>query len=249
MTAEVNYTPEEMMTIAAARKFRSGVVCFIGVGMPSLAAGVAQKLHAPDVTLVYESGAIGSRPGVAPLSIADPQLADTALFLASVPEIFTYWLQGGRIDVGFLGAAQVDRFANINSTVIGSYESPKVRMPGAGGAPHITANVREIVIIVRHSTRVFVERLDFLTTPHCKGTTTVITDLGILETSTTSGELYLTSHHPGVTVEQILKATGWPLKVAASLKQTEAPTTHEIASLRELKIRTQRAHDVQVQYS
>src|SRR5438067_5793557 len=174
------YTPDEIMTIAAARKFRDRATCFVGVGLPSIAACLARQLHAPDIVLVYESGAIGAKPAKPPLSIADEELAETADFIVSVPEIFSYWLQGGRIDIGFLGAAQIDRFANLNSTVIGKYDSPKVRMPGAGGAPQITTGAREIVVLLRQTTRSFVSELDFLTTARCKGPTTVITDLGIL---------------------------------------------------------------------
>src|SRR5215831_1707518 len=192
MSPELNYTPEEMMTIAAARRFRNKATCFVGVGWPSTAACLAHRLYAPEAILVYESGAIGSRPKVSPLSIADPELADTAVLIASVPEIFGHWLQGGRIDIGFLGAAQIDRLGNINSTVIGEYASPKLRMPGAGGAPHISAHAKEIVVIVRQHLKAFVPRLDFLTTARCKGPTTVITDLGILETGAVSGELVLT---------------------------------------------------------
>src|SRR5262245_64296620 len=160
----MNYTSEEMMTIAAARKFLDRTVCFVGVGLPSVAACVARELHAPNMTLVYESGAIGAKPTKAPLSIADLELAETADFIVSVPEIFGYWLQGGRIDMGFLGAAQIDRFANLNSTVIGDYFSPKVRLPGAGGAPQIAENAREIVVIVRQNPKAFVSRVDFVST-------------------------------------------------------------------------------------
>jgi glutaconate CoA-transferase subunit B len=227
-----NYTSEEMMTVAAARKFRNGAACFVGVGLPSAAACLAREIHAPDATLVYESGAIGAKPKAVPLSIADPELADTALVVASVPEIFGYWLQGGRIDIGFLGTVQIDRFANLNSTVIGDYNSPKVRMPGAGGAPQISSNVREIVVIVRQSPKAFVSNLDFLTTRRCRGATTVITDLGILETDSISGELLLTSRHPGVSIDQIREATAWPIHLAASLEETKAPTPEELAALR-----------------
>src|SRR5436305_2297426 len=185
----IDYTPDEMMTIAAARKFRDRATCFVGVGLPSVAACLARELHAPDLVLVYESGAIGPKPTKVPLSIADQELADTAEFVVSVPEIFSYWLQGGRIEMGFLGTGQIDRFANLNSTVIGKYPSPKVRMPGAGGAPLIAAGTREIVVIVRQTTKSFVAELDFLTTARCGGPTTVITDLGILETDPQTQEL------------------------------------------------------------
>src|SRR6266849_3881040 len=175
------YTADEMMTIAAARMMRNGATCFIGIGLPSAAANLARLTHAPDTVLIYESGTIGTKPAVLPLSIGDGELSETALTVVSVVEIFSYWLEGGRIDLGFLGAAQIDRFANINSTVIGDYSSPKVRMPGAGGAPQITRGAREIVVVLRQTPRSFVAQLDFLTTARCSGPTTVISDLGILE--------------------------------------------------------------------
>jgi len=235
MNHAAEYTPDEIMTIAAARKFRDRATCFVGVGLPSIAACLARQLHAPDIVLVYESGAIGAKPAKPPLSIADEELAETADFIVSVPEIFSYWLQGGRIDIGFLGAAQIDRFANLNSTVIGKYDSPKVRMPGAGGAPQITTGAREIVVLLRQTTRSFVSELDFLTTARCKGPTTVITDLGILETQPATAELTLTSRHPGIDVDQIREATAWPLKVSDSLRETDPPTDLELSALRELQ--------------
>jgi len=236
MSALNEYTSEEMMTIAAARTFRNRAVCFVGVGLPSVAACLARELHAPNITLVYESGAIGAKPVIPPLSIADPELAESADFIVSVPEIFSYWLQGGRIDMGFLGAAQIDQFANINSTVIGDYNKPKVRLPGAGGAPQIAANAREIVVIVRQTPKAFVSRVDFLTTARCKGPTTVVTDLGVLQTNT-SGELILTLRHPGTDIAQIREATGWALAVADDLRETPAPTEKELRALRELNVR------------
>jgi glutaconate CoA-transferase subunit B len=223
------------MTIAAARKFRDRTTCFVGVGQPSVAACLARGLHAPDIVLVYDSGAIGPKPTKPLLSIADEELADTAEFIVSVPEIFNYWLQGGRIEMGFLGTAQIDRFANLNSTVIGKYQSPKIRMPGAGGAPLITAGAREIVVILRHTTKAFVAELDFLTTARCEGATTVITDLGILETDPHTRELTLLSCHPGVTIDRAREATSWPLKVADSVSETPAPTPEELSALRLLQ--------------
>ena len=231
----LQYTPDEIMTIVAARKFRDRATCFVGVGLPSIAACLARQLHAPDIVLVYESGAIGAKPAKPPLSIADEELADTADFIVSVPEIFSYWLQGGRIDIGFLGAAQIDRFANLNSTVIGRYDSPKVRMPGAGGAPQITTGAREIVVVLRQTTRSFVSELDFLTTARCKGPTTVITDLGILEADPATAELALISCHPGVAMDQVREATAWPLKISESLRETVPPTDLELSTLRELQ--------------
>jgi glutaconate CoA-transferase subunit B len=230
-----DYTPDEMMTVAAARKFRDRATCFVGVGLPSVAACLARRLHAPEIVLVYESGAIGPKPTKPPLSIADQELADTAEFVVSVPEIFSYWLQGGHIEMGFLGTAQIDRFANLNSTVIGKYPSPKVRMPGAGGAPLIAAGTREIVVIVRQTTKSFVAELDFLTTARCVGSTTVITDLGVLESDAETRELTLLSCHAGVTVDRVREATAWPLKVVDHVSETPAPTWLELSALRELQ--------------
>lgn len=227
------YSSEDMMTVAAARRFRDRATCFVGVGQPSIAACLARRLHAPDAILVYESGAIGATPKVPPLSIADPELAESAVVLASMSQVFRYWLQGGRIDIGFLGAGQIDRFGNINSTVIGDYKSPKVRMPGAGGAPHISANAKEIVVIVRHAAKTLVPRLDFLTTVRGRGPITLITDLGILEAQPETGELVLTSLHPGVGVEKVREATGWALREADCVEETAAPTKMELAALRD----------------
>jgi len=189
------YTPDEMMSVAAARLLADGAVCFVGIGLPSTAANLARATHAPNLVLVYESGTVGAKPDRLPLSIGDGILASTADTVISVPEVFGYWLQPGRIDVGFLGAAQLDRFANINTTVIGGdYRRPQVRLPGAGGAPEIAASCREVVVVVRHSRRTFVERVDFVTSvgfgagPGDRerlglsggGPRTVITDLGVL---------------------------------------------------------------------
>jgi glutaconate CoA-transferase subunit B len=235
------YTPEEMMTIAAARRFRDGATCFVGVGLPSVAACVARHVHAPGAVLVYESGAIGARPSAPPLSIADFELAETADLLVTVPEIFSYWLQGGRIETGFLGAAQIDRFANLNSTVIGEYGSPKVRLPGAGGAPQIAAYARDIVVIGRHSPKLLVSRVDFITSV-AAGTVTVITDLGILVRDPATRELALKAYHPGVSVDQIREATGWPLQIAADCGETPAPSVPELAAVQRVK-QTQRHQD------
>lgn len=241
------YTSDEMMAVAAARELRSGMTCFVGVGPPSLAANMARATHAPDIILIYESGTIGAKPHRLPLSIGDGDLADTADAVVSVPEIFNYWVQPGRIDVGFLGAAQIDRYGNINTTVIGPYEHPKVRLPGAGGAPEIAASSREVIVIVKQSPRTFVERLDFITSVghgsgdddtrprRGGGPTAVITDLGILRADPRTHELTLTQLHPGVSVEQVLAATGWPLAVAAHLTETPPPTEEELTALRALK--------------
>ena len=254
--AENSFTADEMMTVAAARRLQNGMVCFVGIGLPSAAANLARQTHAPDLVLIYESGTIGTKPAVLPLSIGDGELAETADLIVSIPEIFAYWLQGQRVDVGFLGAAQVDRFANINTTVIGPYDHPKVRLPGAGGAPEIATSAREVLIMLRQSNRAFVPKVDFITSAgHLeggdsrrrlglpgRGPTAVITDLGILTPAPDSNELTLTSIHPGVGVEQVQAATGWPLKIASDLAQTPPPTAQELSVLRDLNTRTARAH-------
>jgi len=253
----LNYTSDEMMTIAAARKIRNGAPLFVGIGLPSAAANLARQTHAPDTILIYESGTIGAKPSVLPLSIGDGELSETADAVVSIPEMFAYWLQGRRIALGFLGAAQIDRFANINSTVIGgTYQRPKVRLPGAGGAQEIAANCAEVLITLRHNKRAFVEKLDFLTSAghfdggdarakrnlRGRGPTAVITDLGILEPVPVTKELTLTSVHQGVSVDQVKAETGWDLKVASSVGTTEPPTERELAVLRDLNERTARAH-------
>jgi glutaconate CoA-transferase, subunit B len=228
----VEYSADEMMTVAAARELRDGEVCFVGIGLPSTAANLARGRHAPGVVLIYESGTIGSKPTRLPLSIGDGDLAETADAVVSVPEIFNYWLQGGRIDVGFLGAAQIDREGNLNSTVIGSYDAPKVRLPGAGGAPEIAALTRRVITIVRQSERTFVGALDFKTSLGSDGQV-VITDLGVLRRI--DGELTLCALHPGVTLEQARAATAWELAVAGDLEATDPPSEDELAALRELR--------------
>ncbi|MGZ4389430.1 MAG: CoA-transferase subunit beta [Gaiellaceae bacterium] len=228
----MSYSTDEMMTVEAARRVADGAVCFVGIGLPSLAVNLARHTHAPGAVLIYESGPIGSKPTVPPLSIGDGELAETADFTVSVPEMFAYWLQGGRIDVGFLGAAQIDRRGNLNSTVIGDYEHPTVRLPGAGGAPEIATSVRDVFVMLRQSPRAFVERLDFVSSVGTK-VRVVVTDLGILEPDE-SGELVLTHLHPGATVEQARAATGWALRVAGDLNETEPPTEAELTALRAL---------------
>ena len=239
----------EMMTVVAARALSDETICFVGIGLPSTAANLARLTHAPRTVLVYESGTIGSKPARLPLSIGDGELAETADTVVPVPEIFAYWLQGGRIDVGFLGAAQIDRFGNLNSTVIGDYERPKVRLPGAGGAPEIASMAGEVIVMLPQSSRSFVERLHFrssvgygdgpgdrerLEMPG-KGPTVVITDLGVLRPDPDSRELTLTQIHPGVGVEQVRESTGWPLAVAEELEETEPPSEEELRVLRELR--------------
>jgi glutaconate CoA-transferase, subunit B len=250
------YTADDIMTVAAARMLGDGTVCFVGIGLPSTAANLARLTHAPNVVLIYESGTIGSKPDVLPLSIGDGELATTADTVVSTPEIFRYWLQGGRIDVGFLGAAQLDRYANINTTVIGPYDKPKVRLPGAGGAPEIATLAGEVLIVMKQSHRTFVDRLDFVTSAgHLdggdararlglpgKGPTAVITDLCIMRPHAASRELTVTDMHPGVTREQVRAATGWDIRFAADIGETPPPTPAELTALRDLLARTKRAH-------
>jgi glutaconate CoA-transferase, subunit B len=229
----VSWTPDEMMAVEAARRLRDGDVCFVGIGLPSLAANLARATHAPGAVLVYESGTIGAKPTELPLSIGDGELAETADLVVSVPEMFGYWLQGGRVDVGFLGAAQIDRFGNLNSTVIGEYDSPTVRLPGAGGAPEIATSAREVFVMLRQTPRAFVEELDFRTSSGGR-VSVVVTDLGLLEPRGQERELVLTHVHPGIDAERAREATGWPLRVADDLRETRAPTDEELAALRGL---------------
>jgi glutaconate CoA-transferase subunit B len=244
------WTADEMMSVAAARALRGVTACFVGIGLPSTAANLARRIHAPDLVLVYEAGSIGAKPPRLPLSIGDGILAETADAVVTVPEIFNYWVQPGRIDVGFLGAAQIDRFANINTTVIGGdYDHPKVRLPGAGGAPEIAASCGEVIVIVRQSRRSFVNAVDFVTSVGHgrgpgererlgllgRGPTRVITDLGILEPDPDTCELCLTHLHPGVVVEQAREATGWELALAGDLDTSDPPTAEELEALRELE--------------
>lgn len=231
---EIEYGSYEMMAVAAARRLRDGMVCFVGIGLPSRAANLARATHAPGCVLIYESGTIGAKPFHLPLSIGDGELAETADAVVSVPEIFAYWLQAGRIDVGFLGAAQIDRFGNLNSTVIGDYDAPKVRLPGAGGAPEIATCAREVFVMLRQTPRAFVERLDFRTSVGTR-VTVVVTDLGILEPDPESRELTLTRVHSGVTVDDVRAATGWPLRVADEVETGDTPSPAELSALRSLE--------------
>ena len=220
------------MAIEAARRLSNDTVCFVGIGLPSTAANLARRTHAPECVLVYESGTIGAKPTELPLSIGDGELAETADSVVSVPEMFAYWLQGGRIDVGFLGAAQIDRHGNLNSTVIGDYDSPTVRLPGGGGAPEIATSCKDVFVMLRQSPRTFVERLDFTTSVGDR-VRVVITDLGILEP--VDGELTLVATHPGVSADDARAATGWDLRVADDLRETRAPTEEELDALRSLR--------------
>ncbi len=232
----MTYTAEEMMAVAAARRLAEGTVCFVGIGLPSRAANLARATHAPKCVLIYESGTIGAKPEHLPLSIGDGELAETADAVVSVPEIFSYWLQAGRVDVGFLGAAQIDRFGNLNSTVIGDYEHPKVRLPGAGGAPEIASSCRETFVMLRQSPRTFVKELDFCSTVGRGRVRVVVTDLGILEPDPETDELTMTELHPGVSADDARAATGWRLRLGGTVATGEEPTPAELDALRTLKV-------------
>ena len=254
------FTPDELMTVAAARLLWNGCVCFVGIGLPSAAANLARHTHAPGIVLIYESGTIGSRPAVLPLSIGDGELAETATAVVPLPEVFAYWLQAGRIDVGFLGAAQIDRFGNLNSTVIGDYARPRTRLPGGGGAPEIATSARQVFVVLKQSARSFVPALDFRSSAGfltgCgararsgapgAGPQVVITDIGILKPEAGSDELQLVARYENTTVEQAVKATSWPLKVADHVDVVAPPTDDELRILRDLHERTRLAHGTPV---
>jgi glutaconate CoA-transferase subunit B len=243
------WTADDIMTIAAARRLTDGTVCFVGIGLPSTVANLARRLHAPRCVLIYESGCIGAKPRRLPLSIGDGELAETADAVVSVPEIFAYWLQAGRVSLGFLGAAQIDRYGNINSTVIGPYDHPSVRLPGAGGAPEIAASAGEVFVVMRQSSRAFIERCDFRTSVgfgegpgsrqrlglRGRGPTVVVTDLGVLRPDPDTQELVMTDLHEGVTADMARHATGWQLRFADPLGCTPPPTAEELAALQELQ--------------
>lgn len=243
------WTAVEMMTVAAARALADDRACFVGIGLPSTAANLARRTANPDLVLVYESGTLGATPDRLPLSIGDGMLAETADAVVSVPEIFNYWLQPGRIPVGFLGAAQIDRFGNINTTVIGDdYDRPRVRLPGAGGAPEIAASCGRVIVVVRQSPRSFVRSVDFVTSfgfgrgPEDRqrlglrggGPAMVVTDLGVLQPHPATSELVLTAIHPGGTQEQVRAATGWDLQIGDGVAETAPPTGEELSALRAL---------------
>ena len=250
-------TSREMMTIASARLLRKHQVCFVGIGLPSAAANLARLTHAPDVVLIYESGPIGAKPDVLPLSIGDGELAATADTVVSTPEIFRYWLQGGRIDIGFLGAAQIDRFANLNTTVIGDYLKPKIRLPGAGGAPEIASSAKEVFIILRHSNRTFVDKVDFITSigfgeggdhqretrpPWRWATYRRYRSLYFWNPIPLLANWTVTSLHEGVTRDKVIEATGWPVRFADHVEIIAPATDRELFVLRDLQRRTMLAH-------
>ncbi len=254
--SELGFTPNEMMTIAASRALKGDDVCFVGIGAPSAACNVARLTHAPEITLIYESGTIGTAPDVLPLSIGDGELCDTAVTTVSVPEMFRYWLQGGRISIGFLGAAQLDKFGNINTTVIGDYAHPKTRLPGGGGAPEIATSSREIYITMAQSRRGMVDKIEFYTSfghgdggDHrqrlgidTRGPTLLITDLATWKPDPVTKEFTVVSVHAGVTRDKVQETCGWTVKFADTLEETPVPTELELKTLRDLKARTDAAH-------
>jgi glutaconate CoA-transferase subunit B len=254
------YSSSEMMTVAAARALRNDDICFVGIGLPSAACNLARLTHAPRLTLVYESGTIETKPTVLPLSIGDGELCETALTTVSVPEMFQYWLQGGRISVGFLGGAQIDRFGNLNSTVIGSYAKPKVRLPGSGGATEIATSCQRIYVVMRHNRRAFVNTLDFMTSLghgqtgrerqalglKTEGPVLIVTDLCLLTPDAETREFEVVSLHAGVSRDAVREATGWDVRFAGQVDDTAPPTTQELDTLRDLNARTALAHGTEV---
>ena len=253
------YNSDEMMTIAASRALSNSDVCFVGIGAPSAACNIARMTHAPDITLIYESGTIGTAPNILPLSIGDGELCETAITTVAVPEMFRYWLQGGRITIGFLGAAQLDKFGNINTTVIGDYGNPKTRLPGVGGAPEIASSANQIYIIMKQSLRGMVEKIDFFTSfGHGQGNenrkdinistlgpSLLITDLAMWKPDPVTKEFTVFSIHEGVSKDMIQDSCGWNVKYSKDLKITKSPTEIELKTLRELKERTKKANSAQ----
>ena len=252
----MSFTPAEMMTVTAARALGNDDVCFVGIGLPSAACNLARLTHAPRIQLIYESGTLATRPDVLPLSIGDGELCETALTTVSVPVIFRYWLQGGRITIGFLGGAQVDRYGNLNSTVIGEYDKPKVRLPGSGGATEIATSCGKIFIVMRQGPRSFVDRIDFVTSLghgrtgrerrelgiRTQGPALLVTDLCVMRPEAETNEMIVTSLHPGITREDVTRQTGWPVRFAPGVEETGPPTATELEALRDLHARTARAH-------
>ena len=252
----MDYTATEMMTIAAARALADDDICFVGIGLPSAACNLARLTHAPNITLVYESGTLATKPHVLPLSIGDGDLCETALTTVPVPEMFQYWLQGGRISVGFLGGAQVDRFGNLNSTVVGDYDRPQVRLPGSGGATEIATACQRVFVVLPQSRRTFVEKLDFITSLgygptgrerralglETSGPALIVTDLFTMQPDVETMEFQVATIHPGVSREQIVANTGWPVSFLNGATDTARPTARELEALRDLMMRTRQAH-------
>ncbi len=242
------YTPSEMMATVAARELRDGEVVFVGIGLPNLACNLARATHAPKLLLIYESGAVGAEPERLPVSIGDPSLVTGSLMVCGMADVFQCLLQNGRIEVGFLGGAQIDRYGNINTTVVGDYEHPKVRLPGSGGAAEIAIHARRTVVISRLNKRAFPEAVDFLTSPghRMKGQTRrelgmpgagpvrVVTDKGILDADEATGELVLSALYPGVTADEVRDGIGWPLRTRDTLGTVEPPADRDLLLLRDV---------------
>jgi glutaconate CoA-transferase, subunit B len=244
------YSKSEMMIVAAARELAGQHVCFVGVGLPNIAVNLAQRTVAPDLELVYEAGVFGARPARLPLSIGDPTIVTGSTAVTSMFELFSFYLQGGLIDVGFLGAAQIDRFGNLNSTVIGDYEHPTTRLPGSGGACEIAINARQVFVIMRQSSRSFVERIDFRTSPGNlggaeqserirrergwlgRGPSVVVTDLGVWHFDET-GEMRLDAVHPGIGIDEIRATVAWEPRLAPAVGETPPPSAEELRLIRE----------------
>jgi glutaconate CoA-transferase, subunit B len=246
--APVSYTPAEMMATVAARELRDGEVVFVGIGLPNLACNLARATHAPGLVLIYESGAVGAEPERLPVSIGDPSLVTGSLMVCGMADVFQFLLQNGRIEVGFLGGAQIDRFGNINTTAVGDYQRPKVRLPGSGGAAEIAIHARRTVVIARLSPRAFPESVDFVTSPGHRmggrsraelgmpgaGPVRVVTDKGILEADARTGELVLSALYPGTTAEDMGAGVGWPLRCRDTVAEVEPPRPHELRLLRDV---------------
>lgn len=244
----LNYTPAEMMTAVAARELRDGEVVFVGIGLPNLACNLARATHAPNLVLIYESGAVGAVPERLPVSIGDPALVTGSLMVCSMADVFQSLLQNGRIEVGFLGGAQIDRYGNINTTVVGGYDHPTVRLPGSGGAAEIAIHARRTVVVSRLDRRAFPETVDFVTSPGHRtkgqtrrelgmpgaGPTKVVTDKAVLESDPMSGELVLAALYPGIDVADVAQGIGWRLRSQSRLSQVEPPTERELYLLREV---------------
>lgn len=241
------FSSSEIMVTRASKELKNREVIFVGIGLPNLACNLARRLQAPELTLIYESGAVGAVPTRLPISIGDPCLVTDSISVCSMVEVFYYYLQGGLIDVGFLGGAQVDRFGNINSTVIGEYKHPKVRLPGSGGACEISIHAKKIIIILKQNKKTFPERIDFVTSPGFinsknprkkhgipgKGPILVITNLGVYSFTSDTHEMILTEMHPGVSLEIIRENLSWDIKVSDSIKTTDSPTIRELKIIRE----------------
>lgn len=238
-TAAPPYTLNELMCVLAAREIKDGDVVFVGIGLPNLACNLARATHAPNMTLIYESGAVGAQPDRVPPSIGDPALVTGSLMVCSMSDVFQSFLQNGKIQVGFLGGAQIDKRGNINTTVVGSYDAPKVRLPGSGGASEIALHAQRVLVITKLDKRAFPAKVDFVTSTG-KRVAKVITNMGVLEPGA-DGELELTTLYPGVTFEQVQENVGWPLRRAAALKDVTPPEERVVRLLRE-KLDPKRLH-------